>query len=97
MKLGFLNKLYDYTTEINNKKWYFKLRWISVRELYVLLQKCDLISDFLTDKDVHIIFNLSMMTQVLEAQEDRHLRMGFAEFIEAMARLAEKLSPTPLG
>jgi hypothetical protein len=56
-----------------------------------------LISDFITDKDVHAIFALSMMTQVQEVTEDRHLRMSFPEFIEALARLAEKLSPAPIG
>lgn len=54
-------------------------------------------SEFITDKDIHCIFSLSMMTQVHEVTEDRHLRMGFAEFIESLARIAEKLSPAPLG
>jgi hypothetical protein len=105
MKLGFLNKLYDYTTEITNKKWYFKLRWVSAKELWYLciiitrqlLVKTDLISEFITDRDVYSIFALSMMTQVQEVTEDRHQRMSFPEFIEALARLAEKLSPAPIG
>ena len=31
-KLAFLKKLYDFVTDITNRKWYFKLKWISVRE-----------------------------------------------------------------
>jgi hypothetical protein len=38
-----------------------------------------------------------MTTQVDELNEDRHMRMNFHEFIEGLARLAERISPVPLG
>lgn len=36
-----------------------------------------------------------MMTQVED--DDRQLRMNFAEFVEVIARLSEKMSPVPIG
>jgi hypothetical protein len=63
--------------------------------LSTLLIKTDLISEFFTEKDAYMAFNLSMMTQVEE--DERQLRMNFAEFVEVLARLAEKLSPVPIG
>ena len=37
------------------------------------------------------MYNLSMMTQVEEIENSRHLNMTFVEFIEAIVRVAEKL------
>ena len=42
-------------------------------------------------KQVPVNFNLSMMTQVDELEQDRHLCMSFCEFVEAIVRVAEKL------
>lgn len=30
--MPFLKKLYELATDLNSKKWYFKLKWISVKE-----------------------------------------------------------------
>jgi hypothetical protein len=38
-----------------------------------------------------------MMTQIDEVASDRHIRMSILEFIEALARIAEKISPSPIG
>ena len=38
-----------------------------------------------------------MITQVDELTQDRNIRMSFIEFVEALARLAERISPCPLG
>ena len=46
-------------------------------------------SDLFGAKELGIIFNLSMMTQVDELSSDRHYRMTFDEFIEAVARVAD--------
>ena len=63
----------------------------------LFITRAELITDFLTDRDVHLIFGLCIATQVDELTEDRHMRMNFVEFVEALARLAEKISPVPLG
>ena len=38
-------------------------------------------------------FNLSMMTHVDELESDSIFQMTFVEFLEALARIAEKASP----
>eukprot|EP01017_Pseudomicrothorax_dubius_P048326 TRINITY_DN8770_c0_g2_i1.p1 TRINITY_DN8770_c0_g2~~TRINITY_DN8770_c0_g2_i1.p1 ORF type:complete len:229 (-),score=33.00 TRINITY_DN8770_c0_g2_i1:93-779(-) len=51
----------------------------------------------IVDRDLPIIFNLAMMTQVDEVNSSSHLEMSFVEFLELLARLAEKISLKPLG
>mmetsp|Transcript_17185 Transcript_17185/g.15185 ORF Transcript_17185/g.15185 Transcript_17185/m.15185 type:complete len:285 (+) Transcript_17185:579-1433(+) len=46
-------------------------------------------SDLFGAKEIGIIFNLSMMTQVDELNSDRFYRMTFDEFIEGVARVAD--------
>ena len=46
-------------------------------------------SNFLA-RHISNIFNLSMMTQVDEISQDRHLNMLFIEFLEAVVRVADK-------
>lgn len=41
-------------------------------------------------------FNQAMYTYVDEVNEDKHLRMGFLEFLEAFARICDKASHSPL-
>ena len=48
-------------------------------------------------KDIPVIFNLSMRTKVNEIDSEMHYNMQFPEFLEAIARFAEKLSPIPPG
>lgn len=37
-----------------------------------------------------------MMTQVDELTLDRNIRMTFIEFVEALGRIAERISPAPI-
>ena len=59
-------------------------------EFIKLIGDSGVISDYFGAKDVGIVFNLSMMTQVNESTSERHLRMSYDEFIEAVARIADK-------
>ncbi len=86
-----------YTSELNNRKFNYRLRLITVKELYTIIQRSDLITEILTERDVHLIFNQSLNTYIDELNEDRHMKMSYKEFIEALARIAEKLSPAPIG
>ena len=43
----------------------------------------------IAERDVPLIFNLSMMTQVDEQVSTRNTEMAFVEFLEAIARLAD--------
>ena len=50
------------------------------------------ISDNFGFKEIYPIWNISMMTSKDEINSDRHLNMNFVEFIEAVCRIADKLS-----
>jgi phosphatidylserine decarboxylase len=47
------------------------------------------------EREAYIAFLLSMMTQVDELNKARHYQMSFYEFLEALARVAEKVSILP--
>jgi hypothetical protein len=47
-------------------------------------------------REIPLCFNLSMKLQVNEIDYERHLNMQFYEFIEAFARVVDKLSPFPV-
>jgi len=65
-------------------------RFMCNDEFMKLFYDSGVVSDLFGTKELGIIFNLSMMTQVNESTSDRHCKMSFDEFIEAMARVAEK-------
>lgn len=53
----------------------------------------NLLDENFAERDIQLAFNLSMMTQVDELNQDRIFQMSFVEFLEAVARVAEKYSP----
>ena len=64
-------------------------------ELEHLFADAELINDQLASRDIAVLYNLSMMTQVDEINKDRHLRMNFIEFLEAFGRWSEQISADP--
>lgn len=56
-----------------------------------MVESAGVITDHFSYKEIYPIWNLSMMTQVDEVYNDKHLNMNFAEFIEAVCRVADKL------
>lgn len=80
LKLPFLLRLYDYVTDITQKRWYFKLKWISTREFKDFIHRID-ITDSINEKETLQIYNLSMQTQIDEITQDRHIRMNIYEVI----------------
>jgi hypothetical protein len=48
-------------------------------------------------KDLPVLFNLSMRLQTNEINFDKHYNMVFPEFLEALCRFIDKLSPIPPG
>ncbi len=40
---------------------------------------------------------MAMITQIDEINSERKYQMSFIEFLEAIARIAEKLSPNKIG
>ena len=57
-----------------------------------MIEDAGLLSDYLAIKDIYPIWNLSMFTQIDEINNDRHMNMTFAEFTEAICRIADKLA-----
>ncbi|CAI2364059.1 unnamed protein product [Moneuplotes crassus] len=64
-------------------------RFMCYDEFMKLFSDAGVQSDLFGAKELGIIFNLSMMTQVNEITSERHYKMSFDEFIEAVARVAE--------
>ena len=46
-------------------------------------------------KNIPIIYCQSIKLQLDEINSDKHLKMFFEEFVEAMARVVDRLSPFP--
>eukprot|EP01017_Pseudomicrothorax_dubius_P005020 TRINITY_DN11162_c0_g1_i1.p1 TRINITY_DN11162_c0_g1~~TRINITY_DN11162_c0_g1_i1.p1 ORF type:complete len:422 (+),score=86.12 TRINITY_DN11162_c0_g1_i1:71-1267(+) len=73
-------------------------KFMCLDELHTLANHAGLISeDSMVERDVDVIFNLSMMTQVDELYQNRHFEMSFVEFLEAFARIADKTALSPVG
>lgn len=64
-------------------------------EFLNIFTESNLMNDQFPERDVITSFNLSIMTQVDELHFDRHMKMQFVEFLEAIARAAELLSLPP--
>ena len=47
------------------------------------------------NRDINVCFNLAMQTRVDEYTADKHLKMSFIEFLEAISRAADYLSYPP--
>jgi hypothetical protein len=46
-------------------------------------------------REASVCFNTAMMTSTDELNSDKHLKASFGEFLEAFARVCEKLSVAP--
>jgi hypothetical protein len=54
-----------------------------------------LVSETFVSRDVNVCYGLAMMTQVNEVEKDRHLKASMIEYLEAIARVADKVSLQP--
>jgi hypothetical protein len=64
---------------------------ISMNEFIELVTNSKVVDDNFGAREIGILFNLSMMTQVDEIVKGRHIKMNFTEFLEAIARVAERV------
>ncbi len=62
-----------------------------MHEFIDLVTNSKVVDDHFGAREIGILFNLSMMTQVDEINKGRHIKMNFTEFLEAIARVAEKV------
>lgn len=64
---------------------------MSLGEFIDLITITDVVDDNFGAREIGTIFNLSMMTQVDEINKERHCRMSFVEFLEAVSRVADRV------
>ena len=63
---------------------------IRLNKLMDLISASGVCDDTFGVKEIGTIYNLSMMTQVDEIHSTRHMDMKFIEFVETLARIADK-------
>ena len=64
---------------------------ISMGEFIDLVTATKVVDDNFGAREIGILFNLSMMTQIDEINKSRHIKMNFVEFLEAVARVADRV------
>ena len=64
---------------------------MSMNEFIDLVTQSGVIDDNFGAREIGVLFNLSMMTQVDEIHKERHFQMHFIEFIEALSRVADRV------
>jgi len=47
----------------------------------------------ISERELTVIFNMSMMLNQDVLNYDRHMKMSMVEFVEGLARIADKTSP----
>ena len=71
--------------------------FMCLEELIDMCKNASLFDENFVERDVCLAFNWAMMTQVNEILSERIFRMYFVEFLEAIGRIANKLSPLKIG
>lgn len=61
-----------------------------------MINEAGLVSPSFVARDISLQFTLSMQTTVDEITQEKHLRANMLEFIEAIARVAEKVNLPPM-
>ena len=57
-----------------------------------MFSSAEIFSETFGSREIGIHFSLSKMTEINEVDFDKHMQMQFIEFLEAIARVAEKLN-----
>jgi hypothetical protein len=68
---------------------------MSLDEFEEMINQSGVVDDTFGSREIGALFNLSMMTQKNELDFDRHYNMIIVEFIEAIGRVADKLTNLP--
>ncbi len=72
-------------------------KFMCLEELIDLCKHANLFDENFVERDACIAFNLAMMTNMDEINSERIFKMSFVEFLEAIGRIAHKLSPLKIG
>lgn len=63
---------------------------VKLQEFVNLIQTAGVVTENFGSKEIGPLFNISMMTNVDEIFSERHMQMKVIEFVEAIARIADK-------
>ena len=63
---------------------------LSIQEFIDLITATKVVDESFGAREIGVIYNIAMITQVDEINKDRHTRMQFAEFVEALCRVADR-------
>jgi len=64
--------------------------FMSLSEFIDLVTASGIVDDTFGAREIGTLFNVAMMTQVDELKTERHCKMVFVEFLEAIARVADR-------
>ena len=63
---------------------------MALEEFEAMMTEAGFVDEHFGVREIGPLFNISMMTNLRESDTDRHLNMTFIEFLEAVARCADK-------
>ena len=66
-------------------------RFMSLPEFIDLITSTQVIDDNFGVREINTVFRVSLATQIDEIRSERHTRMMFLEFVEAIARVADRV------
>jgi hypothetical protein len=67
---------------------------MSMQEFIDMVTQSKVVDDSFGAREIGVVFNVSMMTQMDEINKERHTRMNFVEFVEALCRVADRVITT---
>ena len=70
--------------------------YMSINEFYDLIWETNVVDDEFGQREIGTLYNLSMIQRLDELDDDKHMNMTFVEFLEGIARVAEKLKLPPI-
>ncbi|KAL4447089.1 hypothetical protein ABPG74_013941 [Tetrahymena malaccensis] len=71
------------------KRSFMNYKTMNISEFRDFINYFDFIDTSFNERDINMVFNMSMQTCIDEVNNDKHLLMNFNEFLESIARIAE--------
>lgn len=94
--INFINRLYErYSAESRNRAG--SKKFVSLEEFIKFCTEASFVDRFISERDPCILYNLSIMTVISELESEKSSQMIFVEFVEALGRIADKISQTVVG
>ncbi|KAM3145067.1 hypothetical protein pb186bvf_002742 [Paramecium bursaria] len=94
LKLLILQGLFDYAYSLSLKRYAKQKKYIQFQDLKNLIQQSDILDKQMNEQELYQIYLQSQELVIDELTETDHFEMNFEEFVEAIARIAEFISPS---